>query len=108
MYFAILPNGKFAPCCDHRLPGDVYTYDKNFVETFRSKKFRVNVYDVVSKCDGCMYGSYPEMTIAMRYFKATIQRMGNFLVAPPKKPWPLENETIFNIAERIYEENRLQ
>ena len=107
LYFAILPNGKFAPCCDHRLPSDTYTYDRDFVQTFKSKQFRSNVHEVVSKCDGCMYGSYPEMTIAMRYFKATIQRMGNFLVSPPKKPWPLANRDIFNIAERIYNENKI-
>jgi MoaA/NifB/PqqE/SkfB family radical SAM enzyme len=102
LYFAILPNGKFAPCCDHRLPSDIYTFDKNFPKIFRKKSFRDEVKIVTSACDGCMYGSYPEMTIAMRYFRATVQRIGNFVVAPPKKPWPLEDEEIFTIADEIY------
>jgi hypothetical protein len=105
LYFAILPNGQFAPCCDHRLPSDVYTYDKGFPQTFREKSFRTEVKKVTSACDGCMYGSYPEMTIAMRYFKATIQRMGNFLIAPPEKPWPLADEEIFSFADDIYNEH---
>ena len=105
LYFAILPNGQFAPCCDHRLPSDVYTYDKGFPKTFREKSFRTEVKKVTSACDGCMYGSYPEMTIAMRYFKATIQRMGNFLIAPPEKPWPLQDEEIFSFADDIYNEH---
>jgi len=41
----------------------------------------------------------------MRYFKATIQRMGNFLVAPPKKPWPLADQEIFSFAQEIYDEH---
>jgi MoaA/NifB/PqqE/SkfB family radical SAM enzyme len=105
LYFAILPNGQFAPCCDHRLPSDVYTYNDDFPKTFRDKRFRAEVKTVTSVCDGCMYGSYPEMTIAMRYFKATIQRMGNFLVAPPKKPWPLADQEIFSFAQEIYDEH---
>jgi hypothetical protein len=41
----------------------------------------------------------------MRYFKATIQRMGNFLIAPPEKPWPLQDEEIFSFADDIYNEH---
>ena len=105
LYFAILPNGQFAPCCDHRLPSDVYTYDAEFPKVFKEKRFRAEVKEVTSACDGCMYGSYPEMTIAMRYFKATIQRMGNFLIAPPEKPWPLQDDEIFSFADSIYNEH---
>ena len=32
-------------------------------------------------CPGCMYGSYPEMSIAMRYLRAKFERLKLFLVA---------------------------
>lgn len=107
LYFAILPNGMFAPCCDHRLEREVYTFDKDFPKLYRDTVFRSEVRKVTSACEGCMYGSYPEMTIAMRYFKATVQRVGNFLTKPPAKPWPLQDAELLDIAHRIYEERHV-
>lgn len=104
LYFAILPNGMFAPCCDHRLERAAYTFDKDFPRLYRDAVFRAEVRQVTSACEGCMYGSYPEMTIAMRYFKATVQRVGNFLTKPPQKPWPLEDQHLFDLARNIYDE----
>ncbi len=71
LYFALLPNGEFAPCCDHRLGSSYPAYAEDFPETFRSRRFRGEARAVVAACDGCMYGSYPEMTISMRFLSAT-------------------------------------
>lgn len=106
LYFAVLPNGAFAPCCDHRLPSDVLCYDKKFPQTYRGRVFRNEVLKVTKPCSGCMYGSYPEMTIAMRYLAAKWERIKLFLAAPPAKNWPIGYEEMLAIAERIRSEHR--
>jgi hypothetical protein len=107
LYFALLPNGGFAPCCDHRLRGDpVFAYDASFPTTYRSRAFRSRVKDVVRPCEGCMYGSYPEMTISMRFLAAKWERFKLFLSAPPVKPWPVSYEQLLDKAERIRNESR--
>lgn len=106
LYFAVLPNGDFAPCCDHRLASGIRTYDKNFPEIYRSRRFRDEVLGVTRACSGCMYGSYPEMTIAMRYLAAKWERVKLFLAAPPTKKWPFTYEQLLAHAERIRTEPR--
>jgi MoaA/NifB/PqqE/SkfB family radical SAM enzyme len=102
LYFAILPNGEFAPCCDFRVDEPFFLYDKNFVEDFKSKKFKQNVNKITTNCDGCMYGSYPEITISMRYLAAKIQRAKTFFLPNNKKKnWPLSYENLLSIAEKI-------
>lgn len=106
LYFALLPNGEFAPCCDHRLNNSYPAYDSNFPKTYRDKAWREEVAQVTRVCDGCMYGSYPEMTISMRYMAAKIQRVGTFLTSPPEKNWPLSYEQLLTLAEKIRSEDR--
>lgn len=101
LYFAVLPNGDFAPCCDHRIPSQIHAYDPRFPEIYRQKVFRDEVLRVTRACPGCMFGSYPEMTIAMRYLAAKWDRVKLFLAAPPEKPWPVSYEQMLAIAERI-------
>jgi len=36
LYFVILPDGRFAPCCDLRFVDDVYIYDEDFPDIYRS------------------------------------------------------------------------
>lgn len=107
LYFAILPNGAFAPCCDLRLGGSkVFTYAADFPRVYRDSVFRERVREVTGACSGCMYGSYPEMTISMRYLAAKWDRVKLFLAAPPKKPWPVSYEDLCSKAERIRTETR--
>jgi MoaA/NifB/PqqE/SkfB family radical SAM enzyme len=101
LYFAILPNGQFAPCCDLRLPETTYTYAADFEATFWSSVFRAKTKAVVSACSGCMYGSYPEMTISMRYWAAKWDRFKLFMARPPKKNWPLQDSDLYEAAARI-------
>lgn len=108
LYFAILPNGYFAPCCDHRLGSGIPVYGDDFVKTYRSRRFREDVSKLVRACPGCMYGSFPEMTIAMRFMAATIDRFKLFLAAPPEKKWPLEYEDMLAVAEKIRRERKEQ
>lgn len=107
LYFAILPNGAFAPCCDHRLPGEqLYAYDRAFPTVYRDRAFRRRVMDVVKPCAGCMYGSYPEMTISMRFMAAKWERIKLFLTSPPRKPWPVTYDHLLATAERIRTDRR--
>lgn len=104
LYFAVLPNGNFAPCCDWRLPREVATYEKSFPQTYKESMFRKDVFSITSACKGCMYGSYPEMTISMRFMKAKLQRIQNFFTAKPPKPWPLTYEKLVATAEETLQE----
>lgn len=103
LYFAVLPNGDFAPCCDWRLPRSVHTYADDFPQAYYDKVFRKDVYAITSACQGCMYGSYPEMSISMRFMKAKLQRMQTFFTQPPKKPWPLTYAQLLETAVTILE-----
>lgn len=107
LYFALLPNGDFAPCCDYRLARAVPAYAPDFPDVYRERAFRASVHEVVAPCEGCMYGSYPEMTISMRYLAAKLQRVRTFLTAAPAKDnWPLSYEQLLELARSIREEPR--
>lgn len=106
LYFALLPNGEFAPCCDHRLAKSYPAYHPDFPKTYRSRDFRDEVGVVARACAGCMYGSYPEMTIAMRFMAAKLQRVRMFLTSPPAKNWPFTYEELLDIAREIHAEKR--
>ncbi|WP_300039598.1 radical SAM protein [uncultured Roseobacter sp.] len=106
LYFALLPNGNFAPCCDFRLPSKYPAYDPAFPKLYRDSVFRDEVHEVVKACDGCMYGSYPEITISMRFLAAKIQRTQTFLTSPPEKKWPFTYEELLEKAQRIRSEPR--
>jgi len=106
LYFALLPNGELSPCCDFRVEDSYPAYTDNFPKIYKSKELRDSVYKVTKDCDGCMYGSYPEMTIAMRFLAAKIQRIGNFFTKPPKKNWPLSYDDLLEIADQILTEKR--
>jgi MoaA/NifB/PqqE/SkfB family radical SAM enzyme len=106
LYFALLPNGEFAPCCDHRLGSSYPAYASEFPRIYRSKAWREEVAQVTRPCSGCMYGSYPEMTISMRFMAAKLQRIGTFLTAPPVKNWPLTYEHLVEMAAKIHSESR--
>ena len=106
LYFALLPNGEFAPCCDHRLDNSYPAYSADFPSVYRRKAWRDEVKEVTRACSGCMYGSYPEVTISMRFMAAKIQRVGTFFTSPPAKNWPLSYEHLLTTAEKIRNESR--
>jgi MoaA/NifB/PqqE/SkfB family radical SAM enzyme len=101
LYFAILPNGDLAPCCDYRMVNPIQTQSDDFVTEYKSASARKEIYDIVSKCPSCMYGSYPEMSISMRFLAAKLQRIQTFFTRPPEKPWPFEYEELIEICHSI-------
>ncbi len=102
LYFAVLPNGDLAPCCDWRLEGKRASVSSpEFPRLFHDQSLRKDLLAITSECPGCMYGSFPEMTISMRDSQAKWQRIKTFITAPPPKPWPISYERMLEIADEI-------
>ena len=89
MYFAILPNGDFAVCCDHRYPKKLSVADEDFPSKYRSRQFRDDVEPIVTACSGCNYGSYPEISLGARDSAALFERFRSVVfpqkATPPKR-----------------------
>ena len=74
LYFAVEPNGNINPCCDFKLGTSHPVYQKGFPELYRSGQIHSEVYEFTRNCDGCMYGSYPEISITARFIKPLVKR----------------------------------
>lgn len=114
LYFAILPDGRFAPCCDFRLKRNIYVYDKDFPKIYKSKEFVNEVKEIAKMCGGCNFGSFPEMTLSARSFSTIKERILLQIKAKSQKFKELSEEEMFNIIKSIknqyssvYSENRL-
>jgi MoaA/NifB/PqqE/SkfB family radical SAM enzyme len=101
LYFAILPDGRYAPCCDHRLAETIYAYDDNFPEVYRTKEFRKKTTDITTKCPGCNYGSYPEMTLSARSYSTLLERLKLQQKTKEKGLIPLTEEEIIKIFNEV-------
>lgn len=82
LYFAIAPNGNLKVCCDFEANGQYSVFDSEFPNLYREGRIHDDVYSVTKSCSGCMYGSYPEITISARYIKAMIERFRYFNLRP--------------------------
>lgn len=77
LYFAVRPNGDLAVCCDFKVPGGrVSLLDHQFPRVYRNRGFLARVKTVTRACEGCHYGSYPEMTVFARDPWAVVERIG--------------------------------
>ena len=103
LYFAISPSGTLKTCCDFEATKNIFIYDKNFPEMYFSGKIQEIVYPITKNCNGCMYGSYPEITITARYLQAFIERIKYFNFKPPKIK-KLSSEELQSIAVDILNE----
>jgi MoaA/NifB/PqqE/SkfB family radical SAM enzyme len=74
LYFAVEPNGNINPCCDFKLGRSFPVYAPDFVERYRSGEIHGEVGRLTRSCDGCMYGSYPEITVTARFLKPLFER----------------------------------
>ncbi|WIM05124.1 MAG: radical SAM protein [Candidatus Nitricoxidivorans perseverans] len=80
LYFAIQPNGDMAVCCDYRLGESHPVQSPDFVEKYYGDELHREVEAITSSCDGCMYGSFPEISISTRYFISMARRARLFLI----------------------------
>jgi MoaA/NifB/PqqE/SkfB family radical SAM enzyme len=103
LYFAISPSGTLKVCCDYEALKNIHVYDDNFPNLFFSGEIQKIVYPITNNCNGCMYGSYPEITITARNLTAFIERLKYFNYQPPKIK-RLKFEELQNIAKEILNE----
>jgi len=99
LYFAIQPNGDMAVCCDYRLSSRFPTFAENFPEKYASGEMFGEARAIASACSGCMYGSFPEITISARYYRAMAERAALFLKGGDhRKLVPMSTDQIIDIA----------
>jgi hypothetical protein len=79
----------------------VPTYADDFPAAYRSGAFKRRVTDVARACSGCMFGSYPEITITARYWSATFERIRVFTGKAPRREWPLNESQLQEIAQDV-------
>jgi MoaA/NifB/PqqE/SkfB family radical SAM enzyme len=101
LYFAILPDGRFAPCCDYRMKENIYVYDDDFPEKYHSKELRSSVRQITTKCPGCNFGSYPEMTLSARSYSTLFERLKLQQRTKKRGMKHLTEEELFQILEEI-------
>jgi MoaA/NifB/PqqE/SkfB family radical SAM enzyme len=103
LYFAISPSGTLKVCCDYEALKNIYVYNDNFPDLFFSGEIQKIVYPITNNCNGCMYGSYPEITITARNLTAFIERLKYFSYQPPKIK-KFKFEELQSIAKEILNE----
>jgi MoaA/NifB/PqqE/SkfB family radical SAM enzyme len=109
LYFAIQPNGDMAVCCDYRMPQSYPTYDPAFPEMYRSRVVRDQAYGIAKACSGCMYGSFPEITISSRFFIPMLSRAHLFLGGGDRRRLKkLSAAEMMDIARSIADKNQLR
>lgn len=112
LYFAIRPDGSFAPCCDHVFDNKIYLYDPKFPKIYKTKEFINKVKNIAESCPGCNFGSFPEMTLSVRSINTIKERVLLQLKAKSKGMRPLEEAELYEIIDvikqkySIYKKNR--
>lgn len=100
LYFAIEPNGNLQPCCDHKLDTAYPVYSPDFPDQFKSGEIRQSVIPYTTDCSGCMYGSYPEISLTARYLTPLLHRAKLF-TADDTKLKRFSQEEMIELAGRI-------
>ena len=104
LYFAIRPNGDLAVCCDHILAESYPVWHPDFPRWYRDREIHDAVQPLAAACTGCMYGSFPEISITSHFPKAALERVGVFFHRSQRpKPWPVTSERLLEIAADITE-----
>ena len=99
LYFAIQPNGEMAVCCDYRLGQSYPVYDPEFPAWYRERRMFPEAHAIARACSGCMYGSFPEITISARFARPMLERARLFLQGGPKRRLiPMSAEEMAELA----------
>ncbi len=106
LYFAVLPNAEMAVCCDWRLGSRVLVSDPDFPRRYRELALRDEVTSIAASCTGCMFGSFPEISISSRWLAPMLRRAALFGRADRRRRLAkLSAEEMFEIARSIREES---
>ena len=103
LYFAVLPDGSLAPCCDWRLDEDVFVNSSSFVSEYQQGFFKNPIKKKSEVCSGCLYGSYPEISISARFAKAALERAKLFIVESRAEIRNLTPAQLTDLAKKISE-----
>lgn len=101
LYFAIRPDGSFAPCCDQDLNRKIYVYDDDFARIYKTSEFKNEVKKVTARCTGCNFGSYPEMTLTSRHIGTFFERVKLELRGGKLNHKAYSDEELFEIIDKI-------
>lgn len=102
LYFAIIPNGDMSVCCDHRISNRISTFAPDFPRLYAQRIPHQQILPVTRACDGCLYGSYPEISTTARFFTAMWDHAKILLASTRlEKNWPISAEEMFTIADEI-------
>jgi MoaA/NifB/PqqE/SkfB family radical SAM enzyme len=101
LYFAVMPDGSLAPCCDWRLDEQIFVNGNTFVQDYKRGNFKAKIQEKSKPCSGCLYGSYPEITISARFAKAALERTKLFLAESRAEIKNLSPEELTNLAIKI-------
>lgn len=101
LYFAILPNGHMAVCCDLRMASQVSVAADDFPQRFGADKLRREVHGIAAACSGCLYGSFPEMTISSRFLQPMLKRFLFFNSRRHRQLARLSKEEMLQVAGDI-------
>lgn len=105
LYFIIRPNGEFAPCCDYSLEGAPLLTTPDFSRAYKRGELAELVKPIVTRCRGCHYGSFPEVTLSVRDLKAFIQRAWLAFVRTKQIIKPLERGELPILAQSVRAEH---
>ena len=106
LYFAIEPNGSIQPCCDYKMDTAFPTFDPRFPAWYRSGRIHDAVYGYTRDCSGCLYGSYPEITISARYMRHMYRRFRFFSHQSKNLLRQLTYEEMLETAREIFGRNQ--
>lgn len=107
LYFAVEPNGNMSPCCDFKLDKSFPTYHPDFPSWYRSGAIHREVYKLTQPCAGCLYGSYPEITVTARFLRPLLERFLYFNREHPRMMKKTAGE-MRELACDIFERNRVR
>ena len=103
LYFALAPSGRIKVCCDYEMDEGYYAYSQNFVQNYLSQEISDKAKPKKISCKGCLYGSYPEISISARFLSAMIERLKYFNVMRPEIK-KLDYQELIDVAYKIENE----
>jgi hypothetical protein len=74
-----------AVCCDWRMRTRVSVIDADFPERFRADATREEAHKIAAACPGCLFGSFPEITISARWLGPMLRRALSFSRADTRR-----------------------
>ena len=105
LYFAIEPNGNIRPCCDYKLDKAFRIYQSDFSRKYWSGEIHREIYPYTRQCSGCMYGSYPEISVTARYFIPQLKRFFFFTKRTKNLLKKMSADEMKDLSKRILEDS---